>query len=141
MKIYMESAKTIGIGLFVTIVGGVVVALIIDRATVLPGNDQICARKNVVEAHSMVSKFDERVIEIISVLNDRGCRAIGPIVPPEYAKTSRSEIRIFHLSDKEDASIIAKLIEEQTGIRLHLRDMSDLLGHKVPVGKLEIWIN
>ena len=149
MKISGETLNALIVGLLLTIVGSVV-NMVIDRE-VQPSkgekiqssenSNSVCAKKNIVEAHSMISQDDERVIKIISLLNNEGCKAIGPILPPIFARTDRSEIRIFNVGDREDASAIAIMIERETGLRLEIKNMSEAVGGRVPNGRLEIWVN
>lgn len=100
-----------------------------------------CANSNSIVIVSLKGENDERGFLIRNKLNELGCHAIGPVAPDnEKADLKKSDVRYFHKSDKNDASVISAFLEKEIGIKFVVNGIY-ALGHKVPKGEMEVWIN
>ncbi len=101
---------------------------------------KVCKNQNSISVISLKGETDQRGVEIISALNELGCKSTGPYEPVKDTILSQPDIRYFHKSDLKDAIALSNFINGLTGLNCKIVGVLEL-GYKVQKGDMEIWLN
>jgi mannitol-specific phosphotransferase system IIBC component len=106
--------------------------------TVSPESENACQHYNRVVLHSKKGGSDQRGLQLIKLLNNKGCKVTG--VVPVSQNIDNPEIRYFHKTDLDDARYLRDFIEQNINIDLTLNPVFEL-SYKAKEGYYEIWLN
>lgn len=98
---------------------------------------ETCKKINSIAIHSKKGKTDQRGIQLIKYLRNKGCISTGIVAVSQNLKFS--ELRYFHKSDLYDVKNIRDLLDVNLQTNLTLNFVSEF-SHKAKKGYFEIWL-